>query len=158
MWTRPFTGIVDRDKDLVGGKGLALSQLARLDITVPRGFVITTAAYRELLQRNSLHPDDAKVAEHLDSAVLPDGLDKEIVERLTDLEGDHFAVRSSAVSEDSIDRSFAGIFESYLNVPAGQIAHYVRKCYASLFSPRARHYLRAPEPIAVIVQEMVNSR
>jgi rifampicin phosphotransferase len=158
MWIKGFPDIAENDRPLVGGKGLALSRLARLDVPVPPGFVITTDAYRELLRRNSLHPDDASIIERLERAELPDGLAHEITKRLADLDGDYFAVRSSAVDEDSTDKSFAGIFDSYLNVPAGQIVQCVRKCYASLFSARASHYVRAEQPIAVVVQEMVDSR
>jgi phosphoenolpyruvate synthase/pyruvate phosphate dikinase len=63
----------------------------------------------------------AAINERLELAELPEGPEREITQRLAGLRGTHFAVRSSAVSEDSADRSFAGIFDSYLNVPAAQV-------------------------------------
>jgi phosphohistidine swiveling domain-containing protein len=158
MWTKAFAEITDRDRALAGGKGFALARLARLGVPVPPGFVVTTVAYAELLRSNSLDAADPAIAERLEYAALPDGLEAEIAQRLAGLHGAHFAVRSSAVGEDAEDKSFAGIFESYLQVPAALVAQHLRKCYAAMFSARASHYLGTAQPMAVVVQEMVSSR
>ena len=85
-----------------------------------------------------------------------------------------YAVRSSAVGEDGKDQSFAGIFESKLNVPITGIEHAVREVRASAKTIRAREYLQSmgkvmmrndeqflekisPE-VAVIVMPMVKAR
>lgn len=72
-----------------------------------------------------------------------------------------YAVRSSAVGEDSAENSFAGIMDSFLNVPYREIADKVLACYGSAFSGRAETYRKARNietdaRAAVIVQEMVN--
>jgi pyruvate,water dikinase len=79
-------------------------------------------------------------------------------------EGRLFAVRSSAVGEDSREHSFAGVLESVLNVPRTEVAAAIERVWASAFSARALSYRRRkglrPEDTAtaVIVQEMVQPR
>lgn len=72
-----------------------------------------------------------------------------------------FAVRSSAKGEDSRSHSFAGQFESFLNVASGEVNATVEKVRLSLNSERARFYLSgtglSSTSMAVIVQEMVQA-
>ena len=75
-----------------------------------------------------------------------------------------FAVRSSATVEDAAGMSFAGQFESILNVRgADALLCAIKTCWLSLFSERALVYLaRQPTPaekvkMAVLVQEMVEA-
>jgi pyruvate,water dikinase len=75
------------------------------------------------------------------------------------------AVRSSATAEDLPDASFAGQQETFLNVKgADDLIDKVRKCWSSLFTPRAIFYRTEkgfPHEkvfISVGVQKMVNSR
>jgi pyruvate,water dikinase len=74
------------------------------------------------------------------------------------------AVRSSATAEDSEKASFAGQQETYLNVKGNtELIISIKKCFASLFSPRSIYYrvrkgFKHEEVlIAVVVQVMVNS-
>jgi len=74
------------------------------------------------------------------------------------------AVRSSATVEDSVEASFAGQYDSYLNItgPRGVVFHW-KKCIASLFTERAVAYQvdRGMNPLdaslAVVVMKMVRS-
>jgi pyruvate,water dikinase len=51
------------------------------------------------------------------------------------------AVRSSATAEDLPTASFAGQQESFLNVHGdAQLLDSVKRCFASLFTPRAISY------------------
>ncbi len=51
------------------------------------------------------------------------------------------AVRSSATAEDLPTASFAGQQDTYLNVPnADDLMDKVKKCWSSLFTPRAIAY------------------
>ena len=75
-----------------------------------------------------------------------------------------FAVRSSATVEDAAGMSFAGQFESILNVHgADALLAAIKSCWLSLFSERALVYLarqRVPAEkvkMAVLVQEMVEA-
>lgn len=71
-----------------------------------------------------------------------------------------FAVRSSATAEDLLTASFAGQQDTYLNVAKKDVLNAVKKCWASLFNPRAIFYReekKIPHDVgmAVVVQEMV---
>ena len=71
-----------------------------------------------------------------------------------------YAVRSSSLSEDSADRSFAGLFDTFLFVRKSELAAHIAKCRASANSERAQLYRGASRnaPMCVIVQQMVRSQ
>ena len=99
---------------------------------------------------------------------MPDDLRTEIEQAYDALASDgtlcrRVAVRSSATAEDTAQFSFAGMFESYLNVfgKAG-VVDAVKACWASTFGARVLFYrikqgLPTEMPVAVVVQRMVNS-
>ncbi|NUS42690.1 MAG: phosphoenolpyruvate synthase [Mycobacteriaceae bacterium] len=74
------------------------------------------------------------------------------------------AVRSSATGEDGASASFAGMNASFTNVTgADAVVEAVRRCWASLFSPRAESYraergFTEDPAMAVVVQRMVAPR
>ena len=75
------------------------------------------------------------------------------------------AVRSSATAEDLPTASFAGQQDTYLWITgADRVIESVRKCWASLYTPRAISYrVKNDFPhekvlISVGIQKMVNSR
>lgn len=146
------------DKSLVGGKGYALGQLSHLNVNVPDGFVITTKVYTDFLTQNQINVDDDNAHLKMEAGVFSTNVLQEIEDKLSQLQGEYFAVRSSSVSEDSAERSFAGIFDSFLNVTKNNIITTIKKCYLSTLSHRAKHYLKNTEAIAVVVQEMVDSK
>src|SRR5436189_4533207 len=80
------------------------------------------------------------------------------------LQGELFAVRSSAVGEDAAGASFAGMHESFLNVPRSEIASAIEKVRASAYSERALAYRKEhgiaidDQPMPVIVQQMIHSQ
>lgn len=126
---------------IVGGKAAALARLTRAGFDVPAFFVVAVET----------GPTDA-----------PAGPD-EIHEALTRLAlaGGRFAVRSSAAEEDGTGHSFAGQFESYLNVDAADVPARVADVHASVHAGRVIAYRRerglagpAPAP-AAIVQRML---
>ena len=74
------------------------------------------------------------------------------------------AVRSSATTEDLAEASFAGQQDSFLNIKGdSELLDHVRKCFASLFTPRATYYRNkqgfkdVQASLAVVVQKMVDS-
>ena len=73
---------------------------------------------------------------------LPPELSRAIQERLADLTAPRVAVRSSALQEDSFF-SFAGQFESVLNVPRDLVEQRYKEVIASQFTPRALYYCHA---------------
>jgi pyruvate,water dikinase len=170
----------------VGGKAVNLARLeCDLGVRVPESFVVTTEAYREFLENEGLGselrtvlaparldaPDDfrrrCELAQSLiDQAAVPpavlDAIDRAWASSgIPPTEG--AAVRSSASGEDS-ELSFAGQFETVLNVPRSAVGDGWKRVVRSRFAPRAVFYRRAAglaevdTPMAVLVQRMVRSR
>jgi phosphohistidine swiveling domain-containing protein len=67
-----------------------------------------------------------------------------------------YAVRSSALNEDGIERSYAGIFHTILEVHSSEIPHAIEKCLESLDDPRVREYVQQETiTLYLIIQEMI---
>jgi phosphohistidine swiveling domain-containing protein len=142
-----FDEVSEADARLVGSKGLRLAQMAQAGLPVPAGFCITTAAYRLFLSHNGLEAaisagDGAAIRAHIATADLPTAVSQAILEAYSQLDCP-VAVRSSATAEDSQDASFAGQYDSFLNVNgADEVLARVRDCWAGLWSERALVYMR----------------
>jgi pyruvate,water dikinase len=176
---------VYKDDHSIGGKGLHLSELAAiLDMPVPRGFILSTSAWNQILNANRLRPKIARELAKLDihsaasltavserlmalvaEADIPAGIEDALSVPLQDLASTSslFAVRSSAVGEDS-SFSFAGLYRSLLHVEPNQLLAAYRGVLASKYAPEALFYrvlhgLDDDEtPMAVIVSAMVNAQ
>jgi len=138
----------------VGGKAASLSRLAAR-YAVPPGFCLTVAAYTEwssaLLRGECPAEFERIVGEGLATLGERSGDDHPVV-----------AVRSSAVDEDGLDASFAGLFVSCLNIRGVEsTVAAVRRCWASALDARVRAYRaeRGLEDVgvAVLVQLMVKA-
>jgi phosphoenolpyruvate synthase/pyruvate phosphate dikinase len=177
-----------RDRSLVGGKAAALSRLLAGQYDVPRGFVVTSAARTRFLEVNELRDaiiqtnDSAStsravpeagasaVAQKLRRAILAGHMPTEVSSEISVhaagfMVGQRFAVRSSGVLEDGASQSWAGQFDSFLDVAAEDIEEYVMRCWASQFGSRALSYgLSRPQGgegrggLAVLVQEYVEGQ
>lgn len=188
-----FKELNNRDVALVGGKNASLGemyqQLVPKGIKVPNGFAITSDAYWYLLEKGNLKDELKKYLENVDlteldvlnnnaksirraifTTPMPKDLRDEILEAYKmlsteyDMEEADVAVRSSATAEDLPDASFAGQQDTYLNVQgAAELIHYVKSCFASLFTSRAISYRSSrgfdhfQVALSVGVQKMVRS-
>lgn len=174
----------------VGGKCANLGEMTNAGIPIPPGFAVTAWAYKKfitdtgiaekmfsLLDGVNVHNSDelnsatGKVRELMERTKMPKDIEEAIKKayrefnRKLKLEDTWVAVRSSATAEDLPDASFAGQQETFLNVRGEeQLLESVRKCWSSLFTPRATFY-RAEKGfshstvlLSVAVQKMVNSR
>jgi pyruvate,water dikinase len=114
------------DAGLVGGKAAILSRLARLNYRVPDGFCLPVTVM------GRVHPHDLQ--DEINRAIS----DLMACHRLPDFVA---AVRSSAIDEDGAAVSFAGQYESHLNIvgPEG-ILQSVRRCWDSIYSKHALDY------------------
>ncbi|MGW4403982.1 PEP/pyruvate-binding domain-containing protein [Nonomuraea sp. NPDC004702] len=153
------------DLGTAGGKGASLARLVRAGLPVPGGFVVTTLAYRSFVTAFG-----AEIASSGDPGALfaaheiPAGLAEEIRAAHAALGDDvAVAVRSSATAEDLPELSFAGQQDTFLNVRADGLLEAVRRCWASLWNPRAVAYRErngVPHDdvaLAVVVQELVDA-
>ncbi len=142
-----FDEVGDAHGPLVGNKGLRLAQMAQVGLPVLPGFCVTTTAYRVFLSHNKLEAsitsgDQDIVRERVTSGEFPSDVASAILEAYQRLNGP-VAVRSSATVEDSQDASFAGQYDTFLNIKsAHEVLDRVRDCWAGLWSERALAYAR----------------
>lgn len=176
--------IQQSDLPAVGGKSSNLGDMAR-QLRVPPGFCLSSEVYYQHIKHHGL---DTKINDYLAGADLNDlseankisesitelimntpmlpQVEQELTEAFQILSQQNpalkVAIRSSATAEDLADASFAGLQETFLNVSGiSDILVSVKRCWASLWTPRAMHYRnhRGIEHLqvkmAVIIQEMV---
>ena len=178
---------IDRTRvAVVGGKGAVLGELSRIEgISVPPGLCVTTDAFERILAEapsiddrlaalSRLEPEDreairalsAEIRRAVEQIAIPDDLALAITRALARVgEQSAWAVRSSATAEDLPGASFAGQYDSYLNVvgPLAVLQH-LSRCWGSLFSERAVTYRlqngfdHRRVRMAVVVQQMVVAR
>jgi pyruvate,water dikinase len=167
----------------LGGKGANLTRLAHAGFPVPRGLILTTAAYRACVTENHLYQEieaalqglpasdlerleqaSVRIRAAFSRATIPPNIRALLLEGYAAFNGTPVAVRSSATTEDLPDLSFAGQQDTFLNVTGeAQLLEAVVNCWSSLWTARAIGYrLRNCLPqddlaLAVIIQEMVIS-
>jgi pyruvate,water dikinase len=137
----------------MGGKGANLLYLSQRKYLVPRFFILTTSIFDQLVKNKS-----NKV---IAKTQFPAGLTQEIYQHFNNLNCQSVSVRSSINIEDGRNYSFAGIFESFLNVNKKDLLNQIKKCWASTFSKRVKQYCRFHKidfktlKPAVIIQKMI---
>jgi len=158
-----------KDVPLVGGKNASLGEMKRelspKGINIPDGFALTTKAYWRFLKANkidkelekifsnykpgdikSLQETGKKARKLIKSAEFPKDLKRKIIRAYRRLEKKYgkdvdVAVRSSGVVEDQPKMSFAGQFETFLNVKGQkELLDAIKKCLASTFNDRVISY------------------
>jgi phosphohistidine swiveling domain-containing protein len=144
---KSFDQLTPERQSHAGGKGGTLARLYQDGYPVPDGFVILPTAFVE----DQLTPEAwTEVQVHLRRLRGTGG-------KIT------FAVRSSAMSEDSAQASFAGEFETVLNVQTDpEIRDAIHTVYHSRQSERVKAYSEAQgmttaHEVAVIVQLLVRA-
>ncbi|MEW5774282.1 MAG: PEP/pyruvate-binding domain-containing protein [Thermodesulfobacteriota bacterium] len=171
--------------DQAGGKAANLATVAtKSGLPVPPGAVVTASAFSYFLEANELPPrlarllrrvvlsqpaELARLCEEMQALVLAAEMPEEIARAVSEAaarlspDGAPLAVRSSAVGEDGAS-SFAGQYDSALNVaPADAVAAY-RRVLAGKYGPRAVTYRilaglsDAATPMAALVMPMVPAR
>ncbi len=128
---------------LSGGKAASLARMLKAgNICVPFGYVLTADAFKD----GELLPSASEELHHLI---------EELPSKYT------YAVRSSALNEDSGDASFAGQYETLTDVPQEKIFDAVKEVSASAGNARVTEYTRANlgeaarSGIAVVIQRFV---
>ncbi|HCJ31761.1 MAG TPA: hypothetical protein DHV70_02610 [Firmicutes bacterium] len=120
-----------------GGKASGLALLNKMGVPVPAGFVIDDTLNLEFNEANIL--EIQKFLSQLDSTKK-------------------LAVRSSARAEDGASKSFAGIFETELNVKndINSVLDAIKKVNASATTDVVKAYANDEEQIMnIVIQEMV---
>lgn len=142
-----FQELTFEQQALAGGKGGILARMVQAGYPVPEGFVVLPSAF----QQGKLNSESWNEI----SASL-NAIRKNNKEAL-------FAVRSSALSEDSAAASFAGEFETVLNVETDDaVREAIDAVYKSRESERVKAYssvqgIEQSHQIAVVIQLMIQS-
>lgn len=163
-----------------GGKAQGLYALGELGVPVPRWVALGSDVFEEFAAAAGLGPalrefaaiDEvaaaveraAELRAALAVAEIAPDVRKLLVEAWEALGESTIAVRSSMLAEDGAEHSFAGQFDSHLNVRGLDAAiERIRDCWASAFSERAVRYAfarnlsRSLVP-AVVLQRLVAAR
>lgn len=180
----PFSKITEVNVNKVGNKALNLIRLIKHNFLVPDGFIIISNVYELLKRENNLNKflndkiQQIPIAEEqelntisknirrvIEDANFPDHIIQAIKSCYLNLKHQRVAVRSSAASEDLPSASFAGLYESYLNIKGlEQLIHHIKRCFSSFWTPHAIIYrinnklAHDDVNFAVIVQEMINPK
>ncbi len=119
----------------VGNKALKLAELINFGFPVPGGFAISDDLLSEedFIEKNR----------------------QKLEKALSDLNAEKVAVRSSGLREDGAEMSFAGVFESLLNVTGENFFAALEEVKASLSSSRAKSYSGQAETGGIVVQKMI---
>ncbi|MDP3990974.1 MAG: PEP/pyruvate-binding domain-containing protein, partial [Candidatus Nealsonbacteria bacterium] len=160
----------------------------RQGINIPDGFALTTAAYWRYLKANKIdktlksifqnfNPQQIESFQKVGQAsrtlilkgIIPSDLKEEITKAYRKL-GEKYgpnpvvAVRTSGVAEDTANASFAGQFETYLNVRGEEkLLEAIKKSIASTFTNRAiayreeKGFSQLKLGLSVGVQKMIRS-
>ena len=132
-------------KRSAGGKAAGLISLTRLDLAVPRTYVISCPRHRSWRRRSLDSRFLSELRSDLSQVVLPDRA---------------YAVRSSSASEDAVSESLAGQLETFLRVVGvDSVVEAVRAIWASdrerLAAYRSKRSRTRDAPMQILVQEMV---
>jgi pyruvate,water dikinase len=182
MYVKRIRDLTSRDVSAAGGKGASLGEMTKAGISVPDGFVVLADAFKSFLESSHLNsaihleldsvnkddnPSIELASERIQAMIMEssiaDQVGTEVEALFKELGVRYVAVRSSATAEDSASASWAGQLQSYLFTREKDLMKNVKKCWASLFSPRAILYRfmmqldKRDISVAVVVQKMVDS-
>lgn len=160
-YIRPLSDVELADGETVGRKAAALGELTNKGFRVPPGFVVSVEALRQVLGDLVGTEKNDVATRRISEAPLPGDLTAELAEAYQPYAATLVAVRSSGIAEDLAGASFAGQYESVLNVSGWKaLVEAVRECWRSALSARISAY-RGSEAgpvsatMAVLVQRMV---
>ncbi len=129
-------------KQKLGGKAIGLKRLLEYNVPVPVAFVIDAEFIEALIDNNI-----------------------KIIKKMEDFlsvfdPADKFAIRSSASNEDGEENSFAGMYDTVLNVSfeIDKIIEAVQTVYKSAVSKKIASYTDQISNMNIIIQKMINPK
>lgn len=187
MYVHWFHELNSGHRSVVGGKGANLGRLTREGVHVPPGFCVDVSAYQQFVAHNGLKPEIERLVAGASTddihalharasdlqrmfihAPVPNDIQAQMSDAYQRLSQDSgssnvpVAVRSSSTAEDMQNASFAGQYDSYLNVRGeDELFENLKCCWASLWNPEAILYRRSNgfdnffNDMAVVIQQMV---
>ncbi|MDR0956116.1 MAG: hypothetical protein LBM73_03255 [Candidatus Nomurabacteria bacterium] len=156
--------IITNSNRNAGGKANSLIKLKNCGINVPNFFVVTEEVLAEFLRANNLLDNlgelsNSQLTDAVGGGQFPDDLAAEIYDAFDAAGFDLVSCRSSADNEDGSAKSFAGQYESYLNVSREHLLDNIKKCWQSLYADNVAAYSgeKADYRMNVIVQQMIEA-
>ena len=176
-----LSDIDSKSTSIYGGKASNLGELIKSGINVPPGFALSKDLYFDFINnskiQNTIEPlltdsekmgiaELQKVSTQIKNLIDKSDLDVSIIQQISDeykiLGSPRVAVRSSATSEDSMEASFAGQQNTYLNIQGlTSLMEAIKSCWASVFEARAIFYRNSQNlphfdsGMSVVIQTMV---
>lgn len=168
------------DASFAGTKAVNLSMMSEF-YPIPAGFTITTKIFKEIIDESeeiknliveikNINPGNftaidklvEKIRKIIVSYVFPPEIKQNIAENFQKLMPETVAVRSSSSLEDLPEASFAGQFDTYLDIKNYEETETaIKKCWASFYNTRAIIYRLENNMndvdggMAVVIQKMV---
>ena len=161
---------------------MSLNRLIQHGFNVPQSVVLSTECFNTHIQQyalnkeidklfqnqrstlSSIYKQCAEVANKIRQIEVDSDIQSTIYKSIhTFFSTDTFAVRSSAECEDGKTLSYAGIFESLLDVGSDNLIDAIKSCWASSVSPRSVLYAQQKGKtsfeahMAVIIQNMIHA-
>ena len=149
-----------QENNVSGNKAATLAKMTAAGLPVPPGFIVPTEVFADSLRGSMFEIDESLGAlrdSDLDAikdisnraqqivlgAVLNNGVVSAVATAYQGVGQGAVSVRSSAPAEDLPDASFAGQYDSFLNVLSlDQVIDRIVRVWASLYSPWAIAYRR----------------
>jgi phosphoenolpyruvate synthase/pyruvate phosphate dikinase len=182
QFTQSLKNLTSKNVLVAWWKWASLGEMLQNGIPVPWGFVVLSTTFDYFIEKTWLdvqiqgildtvnHKTISSVEEASESIQsmimsfpMPEEVEQEIYTSYDDEKLEYVAVRSSATAEDGAEHAWAGQLDSFLNTTRDTLIEKVRRCWASLFTPRAIFYRFEKDldkdhiSVAVVVQKMVQS-
>ena len=160
---------------VVGGKARALIELTNAGFPIPEGWVLPVEFFSSWLQTilssslwkhtiNNLSIENCqRIISNASNLNFTSSMCQELCNLSLHMENSRFAIRSSSPEEDLANKSFAGMYSTFLGISYAEIEKYVAKTFASVFDYRVLSYkkkigisIHNPQ-IAVIIQKQISS-
>jgi pyruvate,water dikinase len=180
-----FNELIDNDqiKSDIGNKTKHILKLISISIDVPNGFVLLNTALQEYLffnhidrQIELLHKigyqnnvekftqQTKQIRKLIVNGEFPKVMVAQISDHLKQYSEPKFAIRSSSNLEDLINTSFAGLYQTKLNLQGvSAILEGIKTCWASLFDEKVIQYCLTKSisledmSMSVIIQQMISA-
>ncbi|MEC7988050.1 MAG: PEP/pyruvate-binding domain-containing protein [Myxococcota bacterium] len=162
----PLEYLSEDQTSVMGAKGRGLKTLQSHGLHIPTTFVLTTKALHDFLQHHSLWQEQASAKQFTEIyRAFPDlSLPIKTIRSLESIAGQlgyPLVVRSSAVDEDGATQSFAGQYETRLNIQSQrELIQAVLDCWMRYFAPDIQTYRQSVprlDGMALLIQPQVES-
>ena len=152
----------------LGGKANSLIKLKKLGLPIPDFFVIPASYFEEYTRSNRIYEEIKKLLkeckyEEIKQKIMEgsytENMTREILGKLEENDFLEYSVRSSANNEDGKIKSFAGQYETFLNVKKGDVLNSIKKCWVSILEDNVVSYVEEEiniYSVNVIIQKMIN--